>query len=63
MKFNLVLLVYTLINTVINYIAIHFQLNKTNVLEVLILLITYKLCVPNKREHLNIHLNILKNKI
>ena len=48
----------TLMNTVKNFTTIHLWLNYIDVLEVVILLITYliknKVCVPNKVEDLNL---------
>ena len=42
-------------NTVKNYATIHLQLNYIDQLEVVILLMAYLVCVPNKTEDLNIH--------
>ena len=41
MRFNLLLFNYILMNTAKNFTAIHLQLNKTNVLEVVIISVTY----------------------
>ena len=41
MRFNLLLLNYILMNTAKNFTTIHLQLNKTNVLEVVIISMTY----------------------
>ena len=40
-KFNLLLLIYILMNAIKNRTTIHLRLNKTNALEVVIILMTY----------------------
>ena len=40
-KFNLLLLIYILMNTVKNYTTIYLQLNQMDVLEVVTILMTY----------------------
>ena len=40
-RFNLFLLIYILMNTVINFTVIHLQLHYINVLEVVIISMTY----------------------
>ena len=41
-------------NTVKNFTTIHFLLNQVDVLEVVMPLMTNKVCVPNKTEDLNL---------
>ena len=43
-----------------NYTTIHLWLHYLGELEVVILLITYKVCVPNKTEDLKIHIFNIK---
>ena len=52
------------VNTAKNFITIHLQLSQTNLLEVVILLMTYlKKYVSNKREDLNLSVfNMIKGK-
>ena len=43
MKFNILLLIYIIMNTVKNYTTIHLRLNWINVSEVKIFLMTYQI--------------------
>ena len=56
-KFNLLLLIYILMNTVKNYSTINLWLNEIDALEVVILLMTYliKYVFQKKKTNLNIH--------
>ena len=55
-KFNLLLLIYILMNTVKNYSTINLWLNEIDALEVVILLMTYLIkYVFQKKTNLNIH--------
>ena len=52
-------------NSIKNYITIPLWLNQINVLEIVILLITYPIkCVPNKTEDLNTYVfNMIQGKM
>ena len=52
-------------NSIKNYTTIPLWLNQINVLEVVILLITYPIeCVPNKTEDLNMYVfNMIQGKM
>ena len=62
-RFNLLLLIYILINTDKNYNITHLQLNYRDVLEVVILLMTYLIMHVFQTENLNIYVfNMLTRK-
>ena len=54
-RFNLLLLIYILINTDKNYNITHLQLNYRDVLEFVILLMTYLIMHVFQTENLNIY--------